>query len=82
MAEIVIYEVGKVFTLKMSDEDMEQLTELCTTKKHNYFDVVIACFHAGLVALTLHLKCCQRHPNDQKRCQNLLPKQETNKSGS
>lgn len=77
MAEIVIFESGNTFILKMSDEDMEQLTELCTEKRHNYFDTVIACFHLGLVTMTQHAKCCLKYPNNRKRCQNLLPQQKT-----
>lgn len=54
MAEIILFEAGSTFILKMSEEDMETLTVICTQKKTNYFDTVVACFHAGLVMMAKH----------------------------
>lgn len=71
MAKNLIVPKSRLFLLVMSDEDMKYLTCICQAKKKNYYEVVEACFHAGLVTLTNHTKCCnqERNPHAKKEKQ-------------
>jgi len=57
MAKCVIRSTAKIFELEMTDEDMERLGEIVMQKKSNYYNVVCACFHAGLIALINDKHC-------------------------
>jgi len=57
MAKTLIVPKSRLFLIVMSTEDMAHLNCICEAKTKNYYEVVEACFHAGLVTLTNHTKC-------------------------
>ncbi len=48
MAEIIIEPQGNIFKLKLTDDELNTIAELVILKKSNYYDVIVACFEAGL----------------------------------
>ena len=77
MAKALIVPKSRLFQLVMSAEDMRSLECICQVKEKNYYEVVEACFHAGLVAITVHSKChnCERKPDEKEKNQekNICP---------
>jgi len=48
MAEIVIEPQGSIFKLKLTEDEMNTITELVVLYHSNYYDVVVGCFEIGL----------------------------------